>query len=130
MQKMIFYKKDQVLATEGIKDNSLFILVDGRVGIFKGALKVAEFTEPGTIVGEMSVILKQPRTASIKMLEDSNIIVVETTIEELIRQHPDITLKIMKNLAERLTATTKDYWKLSEKVNAVIDLQKIIKKWE
>lgn len=127
---MKFFKKDQVVATEGIKDERLFILVDGRVGILKGSLKVAEFHEPGTILGEIAIILKQPRTATIKALEDSNIIVFETTIEELIRTLPDITLKIMKNLAERLTNTTKDYWKLSEKVNTVVDLKNIIKKWE
>lgn len=130
MQTMRFFKKDQVVATEGIKENRLFILVDGRVGIFKGNLKVAEFFEPGTIFGEIGIILKQPRTASIKALEDSNIIVFEATIEEVIRSFPDIALKIMKNLAERLTITTKDYWKLSEKVNSVMELQNIIKKWE
>lgn len=130
MQTMKFYKKDQVVATEGIKESRLFILVDGRIGVFKGSLKVAEFSEAGTILGEMAVILKQPRTASLKALEDSNIIVFDASSEELIRTFPDITLKIMKNLAERLTNTTKDYWKLSEKVNAVIDLQQIIKKWE
>ncbi len=130
MQTMRFFKKDQVVATEGIKESRLFILVDGRVGIFKGNLKVAEFSDAGTIFGEMSIILKQPRTASIKALEDSNIIIFEATIEELIRSFPDISLKIMKNLAERLTTTTKDYWKLSEKVNTVMELQNIIKKWE
>jgi CRP/FNR family transcriptional regulator, cyclic AMP receptor protein len=130
MQTMKFYKKDQVVATEGIKENRLFILVDGRIGVFKGSLKVAEFSDAGTILGEMAVILKQPRTASLKALEDTNIIVFDVTSEELIGTFPDITLKIMKNLAERLTNTTKDYWKLSEKVNAVIDLQQIIKKWE
>lgn len=130
MQTMRFFKKDQIVATEGIKESRLFILVDGRVGIFKGNLKVAEFSDAGTIFGEMSIILKQPRTASIKTLEDSNIIIFEATIEELIRSFPDISLKIMKNLAERLTTTTKDYWKLSEKVNTVMELQNIIKKWE
>jgi len=130
MQTMKFFKKDQVVATEGYKDERLFILVDGRIAIFKGNLKVAEFHEPGTIVGEIAIILKHPRTATIKTLEDTNLIVVEATIEELIRTMPDIALKIMKNLAERLANTTKDYWKLSEKINTVVDLKNIIKKWE
>jgi CRP-like cAMP-binding protein len=127
---MKFFKKDQIIAKEGIKENRLFILVDGRVGIFKGTLKVAEFNQAGTILGEIAVILNQPRTASIKALEDTNVIFYDVTIDELVRTLPDISLKIMKNLAERLANTTKDYWKLSEKVNSVVDLQQIIKKWE
>jgi len=130
MQTMKFFKKDSVVATEGTKDSQLFILVDGRIGIFKGNLKVAEFFQPGTIVGEIGIILKQARTATIKVLEDSNVIVYDATIEDMIRNFPDITLKIMKNLAERLAITTKDYWKLSEKVNTVVELKHIIKKWE
>lgn len=129
MQTMKLFKKDSIVATEGTKDSQLFILVDGRIGIFKGNLKVAEFSQPGTIVGEIGIILKQARTATIKVLEDSNVIVYDATIEDMIRNFPDITLKIMKNLAERLAITTKDYWKLSEKVNTVVELKQIIKKW-
>jgi CRP-like cAMP-binding protein len=128
MQKMKFYKKDQIIVSEGSKDSRLFILVDGRIGIYKSNLKVAEFYEPGTIMGEISIILKQTRTATMKTLEDSNIIEIETTIEDLIRTSPDIAVKIMKNLAERLANTTKDYWKLSETVNSVIDLKSFMKK--
>lgn len=128
MQKMKFFKKDQIIVSEGTKDSRLFILVDGRIGIYKSNLKVAEFNEPGTIMGEISIILKQPRTATMKTLEDTNIIEIETTIEDLIRTSPDIALKIMKNLAERLANTTKDYWKLSETINSVIDLKSFMKK--
>ena len=125
---MKVFKKDQVIAFETSKEEKLFILVDGRIGIFKGNLKVAEFNEPGTIVGEIAIILRHQRTATIKAMEDSNVIVVETTIEDLIKNFPDITVKIIKNLAERLTATTDDYWKLSEKVNAVVDLKHVMDK--
>lgn len=128
MQKMKLYRKDQVIVSEGTKDSRLFILVDGRIGVYKHDLKVAEFRDPGTIMGEISIILKQPRTATMKALEEANIIEIETTIEDLIRTSPDIALKIIKNLAERLANTTKDYWKLSENVNTVIDLKTIMKK--
>lgn len=128
MQRMKFYKKDQIIVSEGSKDSRLFILVDGRIGVYKSNLKVAEFYEPGTIMGEISIILKQTRTATMKTLEDSNIIEIETTIEDLTRTSPEIAIKIMKNLAERLANTTKDYWKLSETVNSVIDLKSFMKK--
>jgi CRP/FNR family transcriptional regulator, cyclic AMP receptor protein len=128
MQKMKSYKKDQIVVAEGTKDSRLFILVDGRVGVFKHDLKVAEFNEPGTIMGEMTIILKQPRTATMKALEDANIIEIDTTLEELFKTSPDIAIKMMKNLAERLSKTTKDYWKLSENVNVVVDLKYLVKK--
>ena len=87
------------------------------MGIYKGDVKVAEFKERGTIVGEMSVILDRPRTATIKAEEDTNVIDLNTDLDELIKSYPAITKDIIRSLAERLMNTTDEYWHLAEKVN-------------
>ena len=113
---MKLYKEGQILTHEGSTSQELFILVDGVVGIFKGEVKVAEFRQKGTILGEMSVILKKPRTATIRALKDTYTIVLQADLDELMKKFPDIVKKIMINLADRLMNTTEEYWQLAVKV--------------
>jgi len=119
---MQYYPKDYILTHEGDLEQSLFILIRGKIGIFKGDIKIAEFGKKGTIVGEMSIILKEARTATIKTLEECHLVTIKADLKELIEKHPEVAQKIMKNLAERLSKTTKDYWKLAEKVNYLADV--------
>lgn len=119
---MKYYPKDYTLTREGDVDQTLYILISGKIGIFKGDIKIAEFERKGTIVGEMSVILKEARSATIKTLEESHIAVINANLKELVEKHTDVTQKILKNLAERLNKTTKDYWKLAERVNYLADV--------
>ncbi len=120
---MQHFPKGFVLTREGNLDHSLFILISGKIGVFKGDIKIAEFSTKGTILGEMSIILKEARTATLKVLEDCHIVVIKADLKELVEKHPEIAQKIMKNLAERLNKTTKDFWKLSEKINYLADVK-------
>jgi CRP-like cAMP-binding protein len=45
-----------------------------------------------------------------RALEDSEVMVVESSIDEVIRNHPDIANKILISLAERLAKTTDEMW--------------------
>ncbi|MBU2492542.1 MAG: Crp/Fnr family transcriptional regulator [Bacteroidetes bacterium] len=113
---MNFFKKNDTIVEEGSKDNLIYILTKGRIGIFKGDVKIAEFADKGTVVGEMSTILNSPRTATIKALDDSYIITIDADIDTLILKYPDISKKILQSLAKRLKNTTDDLWKLAERV--------------
>ncbi|MDB5514323.1 MAG: 3,5-cyclic-nucleotide phosphodiesterase, partial [Tardiphaga sp.] len=48
---------------EGETTGHLFVLIEGRLEVVKGDTVVATITEPGAILGEMSVLLHQPHTA-------------------------------------------------------------------
>ncbi len=109
MAKLRRFIKGEMIANEGEKANKLFILVDGKVGIFKNGVKITEFDKEGTILGEMSLILKKTRTASILALNDSELIEVEGEIEDIIKQYPDISYKIIYTLAERLNKLTEEF---------------------
>jgi hypothetical protein len=43
-------------------------------------------------------------------LEETEVMVVESSIDEVIRNHPDIANKILISLAERLAKTTDEMW--------------------
>jgi CRP-like cAMP-binding protein len=107
MSSMKMYRKDEVIAAEGEKARCFYVLVDGKIGVFKNNHKIVEYSKAGVIVGELSRILNRPRNADIIALEDSNLLSIEGEIEEIIRVYPDISKKLIKTLAERLADTTK-----------------------
>ncbi len=117
MGKTKYYKKDEILAYEGEESESLFVLVKGCLGVFKGDLKITDFSDKGTVVGEIGVILNKPRTATIKAIEESYVVTINSNIDTLIMKHPEITKKILMTLANRLTNITEDYWNLAERVD-------------
>jgi len=67
------YEKDEFLVSEVDSDQDFFCLISGSVGIWKGdpqqpdeLVKIGEISEQGTYFGEMSVLLHEQRTASIR----------------------------------------------------------------
>jgi len=100
------YKRNEIIAQEGDNSQTCFILISGKIGILKDRNIITEYTDRGTIFGELSAILNQPRTSTLVALEDSQVIIIEKGIDELIKKHPDITKKLMVSLATRLANTT------------------------
>ena len=69
---------------------------------------------PGTVFGELSDILGKPRTCTIKARTPTIVTKYEVQdMEAIIKQHPDIALKIFKTLAGRLERTTQKLADLS-----------------
>ena len=55
-----------VLIAEGDTSGRLFVLAEGSVEVLRGDTQVAVVGEPGSIFGEMSVLLKRPHTATVR----------------------------------------------------------------
>ncbi len=109
------FKKNQVISREGSKQETLMILLKGSVAIYKGDIKIAEFSETGTILGELGLILEKERTATIVALADTEVVDLDLDLDTLIIKYPGITRTILKSLAQRLVAMTDNYWELSSK---------------
>lgn len=104
------YNAGDIIAREGDLTFEWYVLIRGRIGIFRGETQLNEFSERGVIFGELSGLLARPRTATMKVLEDSEVMVVESSIDEVVRNHPDIANRILIHLAERLAKTTDELW--------------------
>ena len=61
---------DEYIFKQGEKGDKAYLLLDGRIAIEVNNQKVSEISEM-EIFGEMSLILKKPRTASIRVLKPS-----------------------------------------------------------
>ena len=53
------------LLSEGKASGRLFILIDGRIEVLRGGTQIALVDEPGSVFGEMSILLDVPHTATV-----------------------------------------------------------------
>jgi CRP/FNR family cyclic AMP-dependent transcriptional regulator len=86
---------------EGGTSGHLYVLIEGRLEVLKGDTVVASIAEPGAIVGEMSVLLEKPHTATVRAAADSTIYEFSDAAAFL-RDQPAVALLIARLLAQRL----------------------------
>ena len=90
---------------EGGTTGHLYVLIEGRLDVIKGDTVVASIAEPGAVVGEMSVLLDQPHTATVRAASDSTIYEFSDAASFL-RDQPAVALLIARLLAQRLNVAT------------------------
>lgn len=105
MEKIV--AKGQVVLTEGDDGDSLFTIVAGRVKVFigdeDGREIILKILGPGDFFGEMSLIDKQPRSASVATIETSTFRVLShEDFEVCLTKAPRIASTVMQALAKRL----------------------------
>src|SRR3954465_6159751 len=88
---------------EGGRTGHLYVLIEGRLEVIKGDTVVATITEPGAVLGEMSVLLDQPHTATVRAALDSVVYEIDDAASFL-RAQPAVAILIARMLAQRLNA--------------------------
>ena len=100
-----------VIAVEGETGDELHIVLAGTVSVVRGeggTTPVARRGQ-GEVVGEMSIITHAPRVASLIAEGDVRTLRIGSReFESMIRERPDVSLAVMRELAERLGALTAD----------------------
>jgi CRP-like cAMP-binding protein len=94
-----------VLIEEGGRSGHLFVLVEGRLEVLRGDAVVAVLSEPGAVVGEMSVLLARSHTATVRAAIASTLYEFEDAAAFL-SEKPAVALLIARLLAERLNVAT------------------------
>jgi CRP/FNR family transcriptional regulator, cyclic AMP receptor protein len=94
-----------VMIHEGGSTGHLYVLVEGRLEVLKGDSVVAVLTEPGAVLGEMSVLLGQPHTATVRAAADSIIYEINDAASFL-QEQPGLALLMARLLAQRLNVAT------------------------
>jgi CRP-like cAMP-binding protein len=101
---------DQLLMRQGADSDSLHIVVKGKVEVERnvggGKTVVLAELHPGDIVGEMGVLNGDPRTATVKALDDVETLEVSAGhLKHVFQEDPEVLLAIMKVINERLKTT-------------------------
>ena len=102
------YQEGDSVCRQGDSGQYIYILKKGSLGIYKDDNLVSQYDIPGTILGEISIILGDTRTATIKALTASTVSVIRLSLVDLVKSFPSFTVKILKTLAERLKDTTEE----------------------
>lgn len=101
------YPRTAVVLTEGEMGDSLYMIQTGKVKVFigdeDGREIILKILGPGDFFGEMSMIDKQPRSASVTTLEASTFhILSHSAFERAVEQAPRIANMVMRVLASRV----------------------------
>jgi CRP-like cAMP-binding protein len=90
------------LTREGASGREFVVIVDGAAEVRRRGRKVNELG-PGEFLGEISLITRIPRTATVTTTAPSTLLVLtDGAFRELLRLHPAIQGKVLTSLAERL----------------------------
>ena len=94
------------LTRAGSPGREFFVVLSGEVSCIAAGLEVARFG-PGDFFGEMSLLDGEPRSAEVRTLSDTNVLVLDRQeFLRLLGSSPALTLKIVTSMAQRLRRTT------------------------
>jgi CRP/FNR family cyclic AMP-dependent transcriptional regulator len=94
-----------ILLEQGVKTGRMYVLVRGSIEILRGSTQVAILDDPGALVGEMSILLNSPHTATARALTEIEAYFIADGAE-FFRQRPEASYLVARMLARRLNAAT------------------------
>ncbi|HEY9839051.1 MAG: Crp/Fnr family transcriptional regulator [Candidatus Sericytochromatia bacterium] len=106
------FDRNQVIFYEGDLGGSLYVIVSGTVKIVimadDGREHILGLLDEGNFFGEISLIDGEPRSATAIALDKVNIVMISREdFVRLLRENPEMSLKIMQTLCDRLRRTDK-----------------------
>ena len=93
------------LIEQGGKTGQLYVLKEGQLEVLRDGKHVSTIKTPGAVVGEMSVLLDTPQSATVRAITEVEYFVIDNAID-ILNTHPDWLLQIARLLAQRVNATT------------------------
>ena len=79
----------EVLIAEGATDTPLFVLAEGRLVVEREGQRIAVVDQPGAVLGEISMLLGVPATATVRAVGQASVRVVDADDVLQIRVHDD-----------------------------------------
>lgn len=101
--------KDQLVFHKGTVGNQMFVVLGGTLGVFDGTKQLATL-KTGDTFGEMSLLLSEPRSATVKAVENSKVFILsEDLFHKLLtkRVAVQMLMNISRMLARRLQGANK-----------------------
>ncbi|MDX8407743.1 MAG: Crp/Fnr family transcriptional regulator [Mariprofundaceae bacterium] len=111
-------QKKNIVVQEGEPGEALYIILEGSVKISSysadGREVVLSLLGKGSFFGEMSLLDKQPRSATVTTMEDAKFAQVRRSdLEPLLLKQPGIALKLLAEVVSRLRRTSQVLQRIS-----------------
>ena len=103
------FKKDSVVLFEHETGAALFVIVEGRVKISRvsddGREVILTILNDSDFFGEMAILDGLSRSANVTAMEDSELYIIQRNdFIALLQTHPEISIALLKELAQRMRA--------------------------
>ncbi len=104
------FPKDAITMEEGLPGDYMYLIQQGGVKVTKtsedGREKILEILSEGDFVGEMSLLDREPRSASVKTTEPCVLLALSRhDFLGMLRRSPDIAMELLRELSRRLRET-------------------------
>ena len=101
------YRKNTIVITEGDETDSRYLILSGRVKVFlsseDGREAVLNHQGPGEYIGEMSLIDRQPRAASVMTVEPARLMIISRgDFMRCLASNPEIALNLIEPMTSRI----------------------------
>ena len=91
---------------EGEPGGSLYVIRAGKVRVLKesnGRKRMVTVLGPGDFFGEMAVVTGRPRSATVEIVEDAELLKVPAEkLQEMVADNGEVAIRLIRHLAERL----------------------------
>lgn len=101
-------RRGKVLTRQGGSGREFFVLLEGDVDVVQDGKRINTLG-PGDFFGEMALISKQPRNATITATSPVRALVItETNFKRLLREDAHVSVKVLETVAGRLPPRAAD----------------------
>jgi signal transduction histidine kinase len=109
MAEIASHDAGELVLREGAPGDSLYVVLEGELEVTKrqgGQDVVLTVYEAGQFFGEMSLLEQAPRSASVRALRESRLLVIsQAAFETLLSRSPSTSLRILNTVTFRLRST-------------------------
>src|SRR6056297_3253994 len=114
------FKKNEIIFKEAERPSGLLCLQEGKVKIFKegvgGREQIVRMAKPVSFIGYRALFADENHIASAQAIENSVVCTIRReALENILRQNPDFSLRIIKSLAYELGFANKRTVTLTQK---------------
>ena len=114
---VISFEAGETIIAENLKDGQIRVLKSGVVDVTKRGTQINRLSSPGSLFGEIGVLLDQSFGASVIAAEATEVYLVEDGAGFL-RDNPEVMHLVARLLAQRLRNLTDELVEIREQVEA------------
>jgi len=125
------YPKNTTIVEEGLAGDYMYVMRAGRVKVTKlsdeGREKIMGFLDAGDFFGEMSLLDRAPRSASVKTLSEVRVLALSRTdFLGVLRRSPDAAMAVIQELTRRLReadeqASSLSFQRVKDRARGLLD---------
>lgn len=105
--KHVSYKKGEIIYRDGDKSDSLYIVRNGRIRIYRlsesGKEQLVRILSPGDFTGELALFRESIHTSYAEAMNNTDVcMITREDLQQLLIRFPSISLKILSEFSNRL----------------------------